>query len=845
LSLTGLLILASLSGSVQAAAPPTVRRDEYGDPLPPGAVIRIGTTRLRHAADVRALAFSPDGRRISSATIEYDTAVWDARTGRSLVFRNSDRGKRLYGAAVSPDGSLFAGRTETGELGVQEALGGRILHRLGGSKAPCDGLVFSRDNRWLASGDRDGNTWIWDLRSGKSAHRFKFEPRDGRKDFWHAFTPDGKTFIRVRVEDITFYDVQTGKEKQRIRSKKKDEWPTGVAVSPDGKLLAVRSCRDRVDLREVDSGRFVRTIVTGTDLLLTGAVGPVFSPDGKHIVTATEKGEICFQEVATEKRGRTLKGPPEERPTGFAFSPDGKLLACGGSDHAIHLWDLASGKERFPVKHRLGGRPWARFLADGKTILIHCRAGNRKWVTLHQRLSCWDLQGNFLREIVLQPGGWLLPAWELSGDGRTVAYGIVPNDLRFGRSRIQVWDEPSGRLIAKVDLEPCHIYALTFSPDGRFLLVKADKAGWNPDDHHRVDTLQIWKRKRPTGLEKVADIPLRSFLSGYCVSVDSRWVVVTARAGYRVYDCETGKLLRTCPDAAGSVIAMPPSGRVLLSRAEDGPAARPVVVRERATGKPICELECKSGQNAFPPLAMSPDGRFVAGCLDEQAIVLWDAFTGKQVGRLMGHRGDIRSLVFSPDGRFLLSASDDTTVLVWDWRKKLPKSPGSDKLSSERLEQLWRDLEASAPQRAYRAIAALVRSPGPAVDLLRKKLRRANTDQSSRIKRWIDDLDSDSYRVREAATRELIRSAELAEEALRRALAGGLSAEARRRATRVLDELPAAAPHPSTLVTIRSLEVLELIYTPEARKLITELSRQTADPIRKREAAETLQRVSR
>ena len=413
-SLTGCLILASLPqlGAWRRPRPPFAGTRMaipcLQAPSPGSARPGCGTRpTCRRWRSLRTAGESP--RRPSGTTPPCGTPA----PAGPLVFRNGHRGAKVScrRRPVSPDGSLFAwAAPRTANWACRRRLGGRILHRLGDRKAPCQGLVFSRDNRWLASADRDGNMWNWDLRSGKSAHRFKFKP----DDFWRAFTPDGKTFIRVGVDDITFHDVRTGKEKQRIRSKKKDEWPVGVAVSPDG-----------------------------------------------------------------------------------------KLLACGGSDHAIHLWGLASGKERFPFEHGLGGRPWARFLSDGKTILIHCRYDvNRTWWTIHPRLSCWDLQGNFLREIVLQPG--VAHALALSGDGRTVAYAIgsnfrppfqpIPN--RELESKIQVWDEPSGRQIDKVDLEPCQIHDLTFSPDGRFLLVNASNAGSTPDSYDRVDTLQIWKRNR-------------------------------------------------------------------------------------------------------------------------------------------------------------------------------------------------------------------------------------------------------------------------------------------------------------------------------------------------------------
>ncbi len=820
--------------------------DAHGDPLPPNAVARIGTTRLRHAAYVSSLAFSPDGKHISSSTIWFDVGVWNARTGQSIAFRSSRQEKGLFRATVSPDGSLFAGRTDSGELGVQESLSGKILHRFAGKKDVCEGLVFSRDKRWLASADGDGNTFLWDLQSGKLSHQIKAKPRDSYDEFCHAFTPDGGVFIQARPDDIAFWNVQTGKEMRRINSKKERERPGDAAVSPNGELLAIRIAYGGVDIWEIKTGRHVRKIAEQWN-----EVGPVFSPDGKHVVTGRDTGEISFWEVETGKLARTLTVPAEEHPTRFAFSPDGKILASGGSDHAIHLWDLAAGKELLPVNRRLGGTPSARFLSDGKTLLVHCQYDvNRHHATIHEGLTFWDLKGNFLRQAKLVPER--AHAFELSSDARTVAYGNGPN---FGfmfrptpngylKSSIRLCDAASGKQLVKVDGVPCQIHDFTFSPDGRFLLVNAFNAGPNKDDYHHFDTLQIWKRKSSTSLEKIADIPMLYFLSGYCVSPDSRWIAVTSKPGYRFHDCETGKLIRSYPDAPGSVVAVSPSGRVLVSRdADDARVGKAVLVWEKATGKTICKLDCKSRQTDWAPLVVSPDGKFVAGCLDREVVALWDALTGKQLGKLEGHRGEISSLCFSPDGQFLVSASADTTILIWDWKKKLPKTSANAKLPAERLEQLWQDLQASDPQRAYLAIGTLEQSPGQAINLLRKKTRPASQDKHQKFKQWIDELDSDSYQVRENATKELTNSAELAEAALCQALARPLSPEAVGRITRVLDKLPSAAPHPTTLATLRSLELLEIINTPEARNFIEELSRGTGDAIRKREAEQTLKRV--
>jgi hypothetical protein len=154
-------------------------------------------------------------------------------------------------------------------------------------------------------------------------------------------------------------------------------------------------------------------------------------------------------------------------------------------------------------------------------------------------------------------------------------------------------------------------------------------------------------------------------------------------------------------------------------------------------------------------------------------------------------------------------------------------------------------LQATDSQRAYLAIGVLLQSPGPAIELLKTKAVTNNSKEQFKFKQWIDELGSDRSQVRENALKELTDAAELAEPSLRQALAGPLSSEARGRVNQVLDKLPTAAPHPTMLAMLRSLELLEMINTPEARKLIEELSQGAGDPVRKREAERTLNRVNR
>src|SRR5262249_4989101 len=136
---------------------------------------------------------------------------------------------------------------------------------------------------------------------------------------------------------------------------------------------------------------------------------------------------------------------------------------------------------------------------------------------------------------------------------------------------------------------------------------------------------------------------------------------------------------------------------------------------------------------------------------------------------------------------------------------------------------LWKCLATAPADSAHEAIWELCAGPGEAVALLGKKLRPVEGLPTREFERWVADLDTKRFTVREKAVREMDAACDRAELALRKALADGKpTLELRRRIEHLLARLSPASPE--VLRLLRALEVLENIGTPEARKLLEKLA---------------------
>jgi hypothetical protein len=411
-----------------------------------------------------------------------------------------------------------------------------------------------------------------------------------------------------------------------------------------------------------------------------------------------------------------------------------------------------------------------------------------------------------------------------SPDGRFLAAGDEDGTIR-------IWDRATRKEVRRLTGHQNMVQWIGFTADGKVLA----SLGY----HDRA--ILLWDVATGKKLRQIAgnqDLP--SF-GGIAVAPDGKTIV---QGGYRkpplvLWDIATGKAVNRFGDSGRGVtaLALSPDGQTLASAATGGG----VQLWDVASGT---ELHRFSDPNVWISFVIfSPDGRTLAsGEGNEGTVRLWEVATGAERGRFPGHRSAARCGVFSPNGRRFFSGSEDTTVLIWDVTGRVAVGrPERIKLTPRELEELRTDLAAADASRAYRALWTLVAAPSQAVALFRDQLRPVIAADPQRVAKLLADLDSNAFAVRDNASKELQKMGETALSSVHKALAGQPSLEVRRRLEQLLETLSGSPAE--QVYTVRAVEVLEQIGSPEARRLLETLASGVPEARLKREAKASLQRL--
>jgi WD40 repeat protein len=691
---------------------PAAALSEYGQTslwsLDPGRVTAV----LKDTTG--PVAWSPDGKAVATGGPNNAVLVWEA--GGKLRFTLAGHGQDVTSLAWSPDGKRLASAAGEERVLLWDPRQGERAGDLGPFPAPAEALTWSPDGRLLAFNVPDLGWHVWDVGQGKLAN----DPREW-KALRFAFAPDGRSALVAPAggEPYRLRELTTGKERGRLPVVARS-YLGPPAWSPDGRLLAVPTDLPGVELWRGDLARRVWTLrgadwnadqvafsrdgtvvvaqsggrvqvweadtgrQRGLVLLGGGDHGLTITPDGHYagsdevergivMVVQKEDGTQELLEPAdfeqkygfpNEPGGVHLLQPlppsltvPPGQPLGplalvrepaelpaadatswtietrgaraavraVAYRPDGKLLATGGDDGTIRLWDPATGDlVRMLVGDPVQSLSWSK---DGKVLA----AGGASWAAW-----LWEADtGRLLRRL---PGGYNL-AW--SPDGHTLA--------RLDSSpRLQLWDAVTERVVRSYDF-PSTGQALAWSPDGKTLAVGLGDR-----------TARLWDvaSARETGkLEGHQGASVR----GVAWSPDGKRLVTVAAGepAFRVWEAATGKLLGRFALAAepAPVAAWSPDGRAVALGFPPG-----VHLVDPETGRDVRALDAGDGVLA---VAWSPDGKQVATA-GEHGVSLHDAATGKRASTPeVIPEPWIWSLAWSPDGRRLgLGSPSGAPVVV-------------------------------------------------------------------------------------------------------------------------------------------------------------------------------------
>jgi RNA polymerase sigma factor (sigma-70 family) len=820
------------------------RLDIYGDPLPPGAVQRLGTIRFRLPNGFGKPKLSPDGRTFVSA-VENAVLLCDGSNGR--VIRRFPT-SRVDAVAFSRDGKLLA-IGDADELRLWDITRDRQVGHLKVSEAYP--FLFRPDGRALAVHRTAMNEQIalLDLSTGKEP--WKLQGPDDKRVSRElvAFSADGKTLLvqEDRGKEFLFLDADTGRELRRLKGPNTGYPPV---FSRDLKRFAAfRSADWSIRLWDVETGKELyqlpRVHETGQEL--------AFSPDDKVLAWGRDEksgGGISLIDVPTGKEIRRL-AKSIEKPQFLAFWPNEKTLAFSTChENTIRFWDTEHDRELRTSDGHRGHISSIVFSQDGKSITSSGMDG---------MIRRWDpATGNEIQQFKAHLGGlWGLA---VTPDGKIIATASANERI------IRLWETATGNEIRRLEGYQDGVLSLAFSPDGKTL---ASGGSQNPKENRllRFWDIRTGKENRfavdPNPVPAEEPHPMAGILSVGPVkfSTDGKLLAAACRNNVVIYELVTGRECRQFvrpknskdffPDKKIDDIAFTPDGRTLVSGGTaDSDGGGSIHLWELASGK--IRLSVKTTTGHATCLALSPDGVFLAAATSNDklsppdTVRVLDARSGEIVRKFPGHESWLSSLTFSPDGKRLASGAWDTTILIWDVAdlpsRKVAQPP---KLTSNDLNELWSDLASEDAEKAYRAIWKLVPSGQQTVSFIREHLMPAVSIDSQRASRLIADFDNEQFAVRQKAFDELSTLGELAEPILRKKLEAKVSFEMRRRIETLLEKLRGPITSTENLQSLRAVEVLEHIGTPEALEVLETMSQGALEARLTQEAKASLERLAK
>jgi WD40 repeat protein/DNA-binding SARP family transcriptional activator len=405
-----------------------------------------------------SLASTPSGRVF--VTSPKDDKTYEIAPGTLQVERTYESGGT--DVAVSADGGTLALVSTDGQMRLVDTQSGRARTLAGRHRDERVRMEFARDGRTLVSAGSSGGVVVWDLERGTVRERIA--AHDAADLNALAMAPDGRTFYTAGTDArMAIWDLAGDRRLDRrfpagrAMTYDHDSSPKGIAMSPDGKRLAVTQMDGSVWLIDPQTLAVVRKARVQKGALLAAA----FSPDGKLLAVTGEHPRVTLLNAETLVPVRALAPLPGRSSQAVTFSPNGRLVASAALVNSGpnlagvgRVWDARSGKAT-SVRMKVSGNTLS-FSPDGRYV-----AGDGAEVDVGGNAEVYDVRSG---KRVTIPTGDLVRSVAFSHDGRLLAVGHYGGTVALVSTA--GW-KLNGRRLAG---HRARVTAIEFSPDDRTLV---------------------------------------------------------------------------------------------------------------------------------------------------------------------------------------------------------------------------------------------------------------------------------------------------------------------------------------------------------------------------------------